>query len=312
MSTESQYYKYNPEKRNIFIEINQGRTNYVKEILVGFLMLFASHGSAIIEVFMRKKFGERHITLAQSIGIFIAIIYAFPLYAFIYLTLTSSVFGMSFSKKIEMATQATDRFLTLFMLVFLIFSIYHRLEIRRYGTTYDFKRFSLSDGEIMPFWWKIIGKNYGFGKITYYLVVVLLEPAIPILLGLLFMLIPFTRITGVLIFACGVLFMIRNFHKAQLGRNWVLDNIDKQISGQMKYDVFVGRKPKKDTKGIYLPIELPDDDETRKTLYNIVEDSFSTTEDIWANDYLDESHTKASTEDDITTESKGGGGVSSG
>lgn len=288
MSTESKYYEYNPEKRNIFIEIHRGRTNYVREFIVGILMLFASQGSAIVEVFLRRKFGERYITLAQAIGIFFVIILAFPMYVYIYLTYTSQLTGITFSKKISLMTQASNGFLTFFMLGFLALSIYHRLEIKRYGTAYDFKRFSISDGEIAPFWWNIIGQEIGSIKISYYHVVVLLEPAIPILLGLFFTLFSATKITGLLLFICGFMFMVRNFHKAQQGRNWVLDNIDKKISNEMKYDVFIGKKPKSETKGVYLPIELPEDDETREALYRAVEGAFTTGDDIWENDNLDE------------------------
>ncbi len=287
MSTESQYYTYNPEKRNIFIEIHQGRTNLVRDFIVGLFMLFASHGSAIVEVFMRKRFGERYITLAQSIGIFFGVLLFYPVIIYLYasfLELTGN--GIRGIKLSQLRNSAL--FLSIFMLIFLGLSIYHRLEIKRYGTAYDFKRFSLSDGELAPFWYKIIGKKIGFIKISSYLVNVLLEPLVPILIGLILTLIPFTKLTGILLIICGLMFMAKNFNKAQQGRNWVLDNIDKKISNEMKYDVFIGRKPKKDTKGVYLPIELPENEETRKALYNIVEDSFTTADEIWVNDFLDE------------------------
>ena len=79
MSTESQYYKYNPEKRNIFIEIHGNRINFVKEIILGFFSLITSPCSAVCEVFLRKRFGERYITLAQSIGVFLLIQFLVPM-----------------------------------------------------------------------------------------------------------------------------------------------------------------------------------------------------------------------------------------
>ena len=289
MSTESQYYTYNPEKRNIFIEINQGRTNAVKDFIVGFFMLFASHGSAIVEVFMRRKFGERYITLAQSIGIFIVVSIFFPLFYAWYIEFVSGIAAMMGERGIRARPSGISFVvLFLFMLAFLGMSIYHRLEIKRYGTTYDFKRFSLSDGEIHPLWWKVIGREILGFKISQYTVRVLLEPLVPTVLGFIMSFIPGVNLVGVLLLVCGLSFMARNFNKAQMGRDWVLDNIDKKISNEMKYDVFIGRKPKKDTKGIYLPIELPESEETRKSLYNIVDDSFTTDNEIWVNDFLDE------------------------
>ncbi|GAB5476340.1 MAG: hypothetical protein Mars2KO_44390 [Maribacter sp.] len=167
-------------------------------------------------------------------------------------------------------------------------SIKHRLEIRKHGTAYDFKRFSLSDGEIHPLWYNIIGKKIGPIKITSYLVHVLLEPLVPIGLGILLYLIEPTRLLGGLWFICGLGFGFKNFQKAQQGRNWVLDNIDKQISSEMRYDVFIGRKPKKDTKGVYLPMDLPEDPKVAQSLYEMVDTSFESTGDFWVNDDLDD------------------------
>ncbi|MDD7887865.1 hypothetical protein [Flavivirga sp. 57AJ16] len=271
MSTESQYYRYNPEKRNVFIEIHKGRTNHVSEFVLGFFMMFASHASAIIEVFLRKRFGERYITLAQSIGLFLI------------LNISYSWLDNLFRLRINGAGIV----LFIFSCAYLGFSIYHRMEIKKYGTTYDFKRFSLSDGELNTFWVKILGKIFRGMKVSNYTIHVLIEPAIPVLIGIIFVLIPITRVVGMILIFCGIIYGLRNLSKAQQGRNWVLDNIDKKICSEMKYDVFIGRKPKQDTKGVYLPIELPDDEGMRKSLYNLVEDSFQTTKDIWDNDFLD-------------------------
>lgn len=288
MSTESQYYRYNPEKRNIFIEINQGRSNIVGAAIAGIFAIFASHASAIVEVFLRKRFGERYITLSQSIGLFIAMNLILPWV----------------DKVFRLDMRDGDIFLLVFSLIYLGLSIYHRMEISKYGTAYDFKRFSLSDGEIAPFWYKIIGRRFLGFKISRYTVHIFLEPAIPFLIGAALMLTEYTRMVGVLLFVCGITYSMRNLSKAQQGRNWVLDNIDKQITNEMKYDVFIGRKPKKDTKGVYLPMDLPENPEVVESLYEMVDTSFESTGDFWVNDELD------GTPEDRASES--GGGVSGG
>jgi len=307
MSTESQYYRYNPEKRNIFIETHTGRTNIVRQILVDIFMLFASPGSAIVEVFLRRKFGERYITLSQSLGIFLVFSVLFPVIYSWYTDFTQAfgaAFGETSYRNSSGIEGASFVFLVLFMLAFLGMSIYHRLEIKRYGTAYDLKRFSLSDGEILPFWWNIIGKKIGPIKITTHLVKILLEPLVPIVLGLFLTFIPLTKPVGVLLLVSGLLFMLKNFNMAQKGRDWVLDNIDKQISNQMRYDVFIGRKPKKDTKGVYLPMDLPEDPEVVQSLYEMVDTSFKSTGDFWVNDELDDTPKQG--------ENESGGMVSSG
>ncbi|MDH7911345.1 hypothetical protein [Winogradskyella sp. SYSU M77433] len=286
-STDSLFYKYNPEKRNIFIEIHSSRNNTALEFFSSFFMLFASHASAIVEVFLRRRFGERYITLAQSIGLFIVINVA---YGFL-------------DKWFRLKGGGT--FLFLFSVGFLVMAIIHRLEIKKYGTTYDFKRFSLSDGEIAPFWWELIGNKFLGVQISSYHVRVLLEPALPIFIGGLLSFFEFSKAVGIILIFCGFVYGVRNFVKAQKGRNWVLDNIDKKISNEMKYDVFIRRKSKKDTKGVYLPIELPEDKQTRTALYNAVNSSMSDTKDVWVNDFLDEDHKSTGLNENI--ESTGGG-----
>ena len=270
MSTESKYYQYNPEKRNIFIETHVRRVNIILDAFMNLLHIISSHGASIAEVFLRKKFGERYITLAQSIAIFFIL-------QFICVSIGNQPYG-----NFSVAP------LVLFAFAYLGFSIYHRLEITKYGTTYNFQRFSLSDGELAPFWDKIIGRKIFGIKINLYHVTVIFEPLLVVLIGLFLMLISFTLLLGLVIFISGISLWARSFEKARRGREWVLDNIDKKITSEMKYDVFIGRKPKSQTKGVYLPIELPDDEETRQALYNAVSDANSFEGDIWDNDNLDE------------------------
>ena len=143
MSTQSQFYTYNPEKRNVFMQVHGGRTNHLINLTLGFFAAIISPTCSIVEVFLRKNFGQRYITLSQSIFVFIVVP---PL-----LTIGFDEYGMDvnvFSASI----------LFLFMCVYLWKSIQHRKEITKYGTAYDFKRFSLSDCELAPFWDTIIGK----------------------------------------------------------------------------------------------------------------------------------------------------------
>jgi hypothetical protein len=285
MSTENKYYQYNPEKRNIFFEIHSGRTNIFKELFIGLILFISSYGASIVEVFLRRKFGERYITFAQSITIFIflpTIVYQFNQFFYGLFILFGATRYRSTS---ELNTQIL--YLYLFLLIYLIASIIHRLEIKRYGTTYDFKRFSLSDGQVHPLIAKLIGKKFLGVKITMYTVVTLLEPLVPIIVGIFLATIAPLKMVGIVLIISGLLFGLRNFHKAQQGRNWILDNIDKKILSEMQYDIFIKQKPQNETKGVCLPVELPDDKEIREALYHAVTDANAIQGDIWENDQLD-------------------------
>lgn len=171
--------------------------------------------------------------------------------------------------------------------IYLWISIRHRLEIKKYGTAYNFDRFSLSDGRIHDFWWKIIGKEYGGIKINRYLVHVLLEPSVPVLVGLILMTNDYTKVVGLLLVICGVLFAFRSFAKAQSARNAVLDIIDNQIIAEYQRDVIMEDKSLQESAGLYLPIELPDNREVRARLSNKLAYDLESY-DIWEDDNNDD------------------------
>ncbi|MGB5943276.1 MAG: hypothetical protein WBG71_10370 [Leeuwenhoekiella sp.] len=272
------YYQYNPEKRNVFFELYGARHNYILGFFVAFFMLFASNASAIVEVFLRRNFGERYITLAQSIGLF-------------FILIVSSFWAAGMAKLMGAAISTTIYGIVLsliFALAFLVMSIIHRLEINKYGTTYDFKRFSLSNGDPIPFLKQIIGRDLWGFKITQYRYNLFVEPAIPFLIGIVLCLTVVFLPLGILLAFCGFIFFIRNFAIAQGARNFVLDIIDKKISSESQHDLIVNRKPPSETKGVYLPIELPEDKATRMAIYRATKQSTETDNDIWENDNLDD------------------------
>ena len=116
-------------------------------------------------------------------------------------------------------------------------------------------------------------------KITIYRVYILLEPIIPILCGLILLILPFTRGIGFLILISGLFFGFRNFMRAHMARESILDAIDKVIVERWKYEVLVEEKPKSETRGLSLPIDLPRSREVREDLVNSL--------DVWEDD-LDE------------------------
>lgn len=262
------YYKYNPEKRNIYIETFSSRNNFIIYLITGIFMLAASGASALIEVFMRVRFGERYITLAQSIGLFLVLM------------------GWGI---VETFSFNGYGFLTcIYALAYLYLSIIHRLEISKYGTTYDFKRFSLSNGEPNDFFKKIIGAKVFGTTITKYRYNMIIEPGIPFVIGLLLMSTQVFMTLGIVLTFCGFVFGIRNFVIANRGRNFVLDIIDNKITSESSYDVLVKQKPPSQTKGVYLPIELPKDQSTREAIYRATKSSTDQSNDIWENDYLED------------------------
>jgi len=247
-------------EQNLFRTIQAGRGNRIFENITDFFFSLSSYPSYIVEVFLRKKFGERYFTTTHAILISIVML------------------GIWFAIG-KQGREIIGFTWLIFIAAFLVQAIRHRLEMKKYGTAYNFDRFSYSDGEILPFWWKIIDTKVFGIIITRYKVLIYLEPAIPIILGLHFSLIPFTRGVGILLFISGLLFSFRSFMKAQRARNMVLDMIDEKIVMEAKHDVLVEEKPMSETKGISFPIELPKSRELREELSNSMDNHNPL--DIW-------------------------------
>lgn len=242
---------FQPRKgeQNLFRTIQAGRGNHIFDIITGILFSLSSYPSYIVEVFLRKKFGERYFTTTHAISISIVMLWIW----------------FSIGKQ---GREFIGFTWLIFTALFLYKSIRHRMEIKKYGTAYNFDRFSYSDGEILPFWWNIIDTKI-FGKtITRYKILIYLEPAIPVISGLFLFAIPFTRGVGILLFISGLLFSFRSFMKAHVARNNLLDMIDDQIIMEAKHDVIVEEKPMSETKGISFPIELPKSQKLRQELSN--------------------------------------------
>ncbi|MFL1013240.1 hypothetical protein [Flavisericum labens] len=253
MKRQHNPYQLRTGKQSIFRIAQAGRTNLLFDFITGILFSITSYPSYICEIWLRSSFGQRYFTTANALFISLGMIITW---------LTVGNQGQEFLGFTWLP----------FMMLFLWKAIRHRMEITKYGTSYNFDRFSLSDGEILPFWWDIIGKEYLGVKITRYRVHILLEPALPVIIGLFLALIPFTRGTGILILISGFMFGFRNFMKAHMARQRVLDAIDEQLIMKWKHDVLVEEKPKSETKGLSLPIELPKSREMREGILEMVDD----------------------------------------
>ncbi len=248
-------------EQNIF-RISQGaRVNLFHFYITASIASLSSWPASIVECFMRRKFGERYFTLSTCLGIFTLML----------------IGGVALADKM-----GYKYFITWFAFagIYLWLSIRHRMEIKKYGTAYNFDRFSLSDGRIHDFWWQIIGKEYGGIKIDRYLFHVLLEPSAPFLVGFILIANPYTRAVGLLLMVCGILFAFRAFVKIQNARNAVLDIIDDQIVAEYQRSVIMEDKTPEESAGLYLPIELPDNRDVRARLSNKLRQELESY-DIW-------------------------------
>ena len=264
MKTKQTQTQLRTGQQTIFATVHMGQHNIILETLLGLLFNIMAIPSYIVIVFMRKKFGERGFTSSIAILIFIILVGAY--------------IGLG-----QHANELLGIFWIPFLCLFVIKAIKQRLEITKYGSSYNFDRYSYSDGESLTQLTKYVGQKLFGITINKYNFYTLLEPAVPVLIGLILMIIPFTRALGALIFISGLSFGFRNFYKAKIARDIILDMIDEQISNQFKHDVIVEEKPKSETKGLSLPIELPKQKSLREDILKTMNKTHNDG-DIWDQD----------------------------
>ena len=249
------YTKRQENEIQLFFEAYERRDNIVLYTLLTIFVALAKFPSIVIEAFYRRKLGERYFTLSSSLFIFLVylIIAAKPL--------LYEIFGLR-----AFMTSNFDFPLFLFACAFLYKSIQQRREISKYGTTYNLERFSLSQGEYHPFFEQRLGRKLFGIPVTSRTIQMFFEPVIPFALGVICVIIPFTRTLGTVLIVSSILASIRQFVRVVSGRHAVLDIIDQHLISQDKAGVLMEQRPIGETHGIRLPVALPEDKEVRKLL----------------------------------------------
>ena len=266
-------------KKNVYFQSQFQRINVIREFLLQFFIAFGSVPALIIEVFCRKKFGERYFTLLWPIVIFLIMV-----------LLYASNYG--YSRHYASTLERFNLIWLIFALVFLFFSILRRIEIRRSIeknkntrakisqmcsiVTVKFKTYSKFDGEPLPYIRFIANRlfpNLDNHKKSLRRRL-LIEPGLAIVLGLFLIVIHIGLTTGIVITACGILHLGREYARYALSRNSILDIIDSNICDEDLFDVFVEDNEISDKQLNYFGPKPPNEEDRKKCLDGMVsEDS---------------------------------------
>lgn len=261
-------------KKNLYYRTVFRRENLIKKAIYDFFLGIASYPRLLLEVFIRKNFGERYFSVASVLTI-AAIMLFFP-------GIINSIMGLLFDVR-DMRSFSGDDFESysrhrnsffsesplwyLFITAFLVFSTLRYLEIRRNPSVYDFKRFSLSTGQINPLFYKI----QLFGKpVSTRWVEIYFEPLLFFIVGLILYLI--NHKLGILICISAICYSLSYAGAYRNGDNFVMDKIDEMILNENQYDAFVGDMDADKTAGIRFYADRPNSEELReKVLKSFVE-----------------------------------------
>ena len=237
--------------RNVFV-----RTNVVKQFFLGAMFQICSWPRLVLEVFIRRNMGERYYNIASASFVFV-ILFTIPF-------LSNSANGMSGFQVVYY-----NPFWYIYLAAYLYCSIQRWKEIRRNPSVFDFGRFSLSSGDILPFFDKLKYKGKLIDPRTLETIV---EPLPFFIAGFLLLVIGQYNI-GLLLMGCAFIYGASYMGAYYLGDMQVMDTIDHLIVNEAAKKFYMDGSSE---KGVRFRNQRPADPDLGN---KIIKNLFSDTED---------------------------------
>lgn len=244
-------------KVNMYYRQVLRRAQDANKSILNFFLAISSWPRMLIEVFIRKNFGERYFSF--STAIVIALILAFfPL-------LTETGFYIFSSNRYyhELSSGFWVRNLTwyLYLIAFIYQCILRKNEIERLPSVFDFARYSLSSGIIHP---SIMNFKWNGKTLDIRTIETLVEPGLFFILGLLLSL--FGQSIGILLIVCSIIYWLGYEAAYNIGDHFVMDKIDEMICNEEMANSFIEGKSVSETRGVQYYGRRPADPEARRKL----------------------------------------------
>jgi hypothetical protein len=239
-------------KKNLYYRSVFRRDNVLQAFFLSFFYLLSSYPRLLLEVFIRKNFGERYFRLSSALTVALLI----GLWPLVRTMGVSHIPGMG--KETLMPGYLTWY---IFLAAFVGFSIKHHLDKRRNPSVFDFAKFSLYTGKIHPLFYKIEIPGL---KTSVRRIECLFEPALFFLSGLLLSLIG--QNLGHLLIVCSLFYGFGYAAAYLVGDNFVMDKIDEMICNEELEKSFVDDVGEDETRGFRFRGRKPDSRDMRQQL----------------------------------------------
>ena len=247
-------------KKNLYYRTVFKRTNWLKEGILNLFLGFSSWPRLMLEVFLRRNFGERYFSF--SAALFITCLMAA-------LPIAYQEFISSFRRFMGDARFGGGMmdFIWLFttwyayLAGFLYMSLQRREEIKHMPSVFDFGRFSLSTGHIHPFF---LNLNIGGKPADVRTIETVLEPGLFAGAGVL--LIIMRQPIGTVFLFCSLFYSMSYIAAYRQGDHFVMDKIDEMICNEELVNSFVEGRDASETRGVNYYGRRPADPETRRRL----------------------------------------------
>lgn len=240
-------------QKNLYFRSTLQRRNVLKTVFLDGFLGLASYPRLLLEVFIRKNFGQRYFSIASviTISILMALI---PLVAdkisqSAYYEHGTNNFWVSYASWY------------LFLAAFMYFAWHRSREVKLNSSIFDFLRFSLYSGDIHPFF-----KNLRINSQRQSIRVIetLLEPATFLLIGIALAF--FGQKLGILLIISALSYGFSYMAAYQRGSAFIMDKIDEIIMNEELANAFVEDMDGNKTRGVRFTMDKPKSKALRKKL----------------------------------------------
>lgn len=250
-------------KKSIYYKTVFQRKNVIKDFLLKLFLAIASYPRMILEVFIRKNFGERYFSFATAITIFVILLILPTLFSYYQFNWY----------RFELWEMIMDNKLWyVFACAFLYMANKRRLEIKRLPSVFDFARFSLSGGAIHPKLNELVVKKEQF---TIRQIEIYIEPLICFLFALSLFIFGQTPLS-ILLMVCSIIYSFSYSAAYYLGDQFIMDKIDEMIASEEMVNAFVNDLDPSQTRGFNFIGRKPASPERRRQM---CDDMFSDDDD---------------------------------
>ena len=217
-STNYLNHKLQMMKKNLYYQRLYRRDSLVNEFLDHIILAIASPFKLLIEVFIRRHFGERYFRLSSVISTT----------AFMFL-IPGLLIWLSNGVSILEDDESRSSYATWFIyaLLFFVMGMWRESEITRSYSNFDFTRFSLSSGQTYGLFVKLGTVN---GKPNFRRIETLIEPAPFFIAGIILAVLG--QNLGYLLIFSSLMYSYSYAASYRIGDDFVLDKIDEMITNQ--------------------------------------------------------------------------------
>lgn len=250
------------KKSNLYYATVFRRRNPIQESLLSLFLTLSSWPRMLIETIIRKNFGERYFNFSGAI-VLAAIMALCPLYFYDSIRRVSGGFTFIY-------------YLTHFgswygyLVYFVYCALLRRNEIKRLPGVFDFKRFSLSTGNIDTQFlgFKVSGRTFSKREIA-----TLIEPGFFFLIGLGGILTG--QAIGIVLLVSSLLYSFSYQAAYANGDNFIMDMIDEKICNEELVNSFIDSESTCDWRGFDFYGRRPADPEARRRVAELFDEEAS-------------------------------------